>query len=373
MTQTTQSPVPVTHLRSMLAPSELTAALVTCFKAGRCPMLHGDPGTGKSEMVQQVADSLFAEAYGYKLADGVPVSSTGEAMKKSEVRPWFKGWRTATKDAVDLAGLPGIKNGKTFWATPEDLPTDPRGGILFFDEINRGPEATTNACFNVVDRVALSNGYVMPSAWIPAAAINDKDAGVRKLPSALTRRFQHYYVGGEVTDRWLKDVCKIGASRNWHPMVLAFLRSFPVHLNRYDAKELVSPNPRGWEFVSDLMWQNPPVQLLYAHVCGTVGDTAAREFVAFSLLWKNLPNLDDILIHPLTAPVPTQASVVYAVVSALARRANEKTWPNVMKYAARLPMEYCVALVMDATHRTPALKSTPEFTNWAIAHQEVIF
>lgn len=360
------------HLRAKLTPGEVGQVLETCFRAGRAPMLHGDPGIGKSMRVQQIADKMFAEKYGYKLDEfGAPVLGK-TTLTPSDVRPWFRGWRTATKDAVDIVGLPAVKDGGTIWAVPADLPIDSKGGVLFFDEINRGSEMTANACFNLLDRQPLANGYVLPQTWCAAAAVNDLDTGVRRLQAALTRRFTHYDMGGEVTGRWLEDVCQYGAAHNWNSMVLAFLRSFPAHLNKFDPKERVGPNPRAWEFMSSILDQQPSANLLHAHAIGNVGEGVGREFVAFTLLYQSLPNIDAIITGPDTVIIPDKASAKYAVTSALARRASIKNFSNIIKYLDRLPVEFSVAGVVDAIHRTPALQHLPVYTSWAIKHPNVL-
>src|SRR5689334_16772883 len=116
-----------------LKPSELADALRTCFLSGRQIMVHGDPGIGKSQITRQVADQMFAEAYGYKVVDGhlcvinrkplPPGKAAGSKwvpVPHGFKRPWFCEVRAAQIMDVDLRGIPGSNgNGKSTWLIPD--------------------------------------------------------------------------------------------------------------------------------------------------------------------------------------------------------------------------------------------------------------
>lgn len=328
-------------------------------------MLHGDPGIGKSQIVQQVADAMFMSVYGYKIVDG---SLYDEHGKETTIRPWFRDVRAALLDAVDLRGLPVIgKSGRAEWAIPDFLPSDPRGGIIFLDEINRGAEMVANALFQLVLDGTIGE-YTLPKGWVTAAAVNDNDAGARKMSSALLSRFVHI---DAITD--LDDVCKFAVQSDWAPEVIAFLRFRPALLHAYDRKERVSPNPRAWEFVSQLTKGKPVPAVEHALFSGAVGEAASIEYSGFLRLYRQLPSIDAILLDPSKADVPTAPAALYAVAAGLARRATDKNFGRVLKYLGRLQVEYAVMSVKDAVGRDTALQSTPDFVKWCIEHSEVIF
>ena len=357
-----------------LKPTELKAALNVCVRARRRFMIHGDPGIGKSQVVEQTADELFAGTYGFKIDEqgivrypptkviGAPVGGT---PVPSNAKPYFRDVRAATLDPVDLRGLPTVKDGKTSWAAPDFLLLDERGGLFFMDEINRGTEMVANACFSLCDKGELG-AVKMPETWVIGSAVNDKDTGARKLSSALSARFQHF---DAQTD--LEDVCKVAVRRCWHPSVIAFLRFNTKLLHAYNPLERVSPNPRGWEFVSDIMKQDPPFKLLMALISGAVGEGAAIEFVGFTRLWMELPNIDQIIMDPGTSKVPTEPSAIYVVTAALARRATSKNMGRILQYLERVPVEFNVASVIAALRRDPELAGCQEFTTWCIKHADV--
>ncbi len=74
-------------------------------------MLHGRPGVGKSQIVQQLADEIGARLFDVRLT---------------------------TIEPQDLRGLPYYDHDakKTVWYRPEDLPDDPATpSVLFLDEL----------------------------------------------------------------------------------------------------------------------------------------------------------------------------------------------------------------------------------------------
>ncbi len=368
-----------------LKPSELGTALLDCFQSARAPMVHGAPGIGKSQIVMQTADAMFSEKYGYKMKNGVVIDVTGLPLDgRPSSRPWFREFRTAQRDPVDLTGVPHVhKNGTGFetkWATPGFLPKDARGGIFFFDEINRGPEMTQNACFTILDYGVVGE-YVMPKTWIPAAAVNDNDAGARKMGSALQARFIHIdartdlddVVGGDPRLSTSVNKNPIAILRDWHPAVIAFLRFRPDLLHKFDPKQRVSPNPRGWEFISDLLLRggNTSFEVQHHLFAGVVGEGAAIEFSGFLKLYLSLPSIDEILLAPDKVRLVTEPQTMFAVAAALGRRADRKSFGNAIKYMERLPVEFNFMMVMNAVHRDSTLQSAPEFSRWATAHSEV--
>jgi hypothetical protein len=85
-----------------------------------------------------------------------------------------------------------------------------------------------------------------------------------------------------------------------------------------------------------------------------------------------LPNIDAILMNPLQEPVPKNAAAQYAVASALARCASDITFDRICLYLNRMPTEFSVLCVRDASLREPAIRHTPAYTKWAIENHHVL-
>lgn len=348
-----------------MKPSALADAIETVLRAGRHPLIHGDPGIGKSQVTRQVADRMFAPRYGLLVEENGKLFDA-QTGKHTDIRPWILEIRTAQLDACDLRGLPVVSSGKAQWAHPDMLTSlDPRGGIVFWDEINRGTELVSNSAFQLLDQGRIGD-CILPATWGHAAAVNDLDVGARKMSSALQSRFIHL---DAKTD--LNDVCKHAILQEWEPAVIAFLRFREDLLHKYDPKARVSPNPRAWEFMSRLVGQKPSPAIEQALYAGTVGEGPAIEFMGFMSLFRNLPSIDQILLQPDSVEVPTAPSLLFAVACALSRRANVKNFGRVLKFVERMPVEYNVMCVTGAAACTEALQHTAEFTRWNVKHSDV--
>jgi hypothetical protein len=365
-------------------PSGMRRNVRLIVAAGLRPIIHGDPGIGKSEIMKQIADEQFAEIYGYRVFAGelqekvvlkatknAPATDHWQAVPYGFERPWFRDIRAALLDAVDLRGLPTVTpEGKVRWAVPEFLPIDPRGGIFFLDEINRGSTMVQNACFSLVQDGVLGE-YRMPAAWIRAAAINDKDIGASKMMSALNARFGHLYLVPDVDESSQHAI-----DHNWHPMVVAWFRFRPTMLHAYNPQAVVSPNPRAWEYVSKILNADDgslTQQDMLALIAGFVGEGAAGEFMSFMQLFKSLPNVDNIIADPLNAMVPTgdNVSISYAIAEALTRRMNAGNFGRIVQYLERLQLEYMVKGVLGGIRKNPELAHLPAYTKWTIKYSEL--
>jgi hypothetical protein len=187
------------------------------------------------------------------------------------------------------------------------------------------------------------------------------------MSSALSNRFTHISV---VPD--LDDWCKWAIAAGVEPVVIAFLRWKPELLHKFDRNSRAFPSPRSWSFVSGITAQKPSTAIELALVAGSVGHAAATEYMAFLRLYRSLPSIDAIMLNPAGAPVPTETSTLYAVSSALARRAEAANLGRVIHYLDRLPVEFNVMAIRDAVTRNQQLTIAPEFTKWAVTHSDVV-
>ncbi len=318
-----------------MKPSHIALAITQAAQINRPLFIWGPPGAGKSDSVRAGAKSL-----GVDLID----------------------FRAALRDAVDIMGLPGIKDGATFYALPAGLPKDPNSkGILFLDEITSAPAQTQAALYQLVLDRGIGD-YRLPDGWrIVAAGNRASDRGVtHRMPDPLVDRFIHVDFEPDMSD-W----CTWALANNIRPECIAFMRFRPKLLHSHDTARACTAfaTPRGWADVSEILGLNSEIE--GELIRGRVGDGAAGEFMAFLKLYRGMVSPDQILINPLADDVPTNSGILYALAEALARRASVKNFDAVMTYAKRMPSEYAAALVSSATRLTPALCQTHEFIKWA--------
>jgi hypothetical protein len=288
-------------------------------------------------------------------------------------------------DPVDLRGIPSVntKSKITSWNPPDILPVD-GDGILFLDEINSAAQATQTAAYQLIlDRKM--GDYDLPSGWSILAAgnrITDR-AIVNKMSSALNNRLVHLYF-----DVHNDDWCEWALQANVHIAVLGFIRFRPMLLNemeqRNDSREErdrvqkvknseAFATPRTWEFLSNAVSQNPPKSIEYELYSGIVGEGNAAEFMGYLKYYRDLPNLDALLMNPDKAAIPAEPATLYALATGLATKATQDNMERVVKYALRLPPEFQVLLMKDAIIRDNRLTDTRAFNDWAIKNADVMF
>jgi hypothetical protein len=160
------------------------------------------------------------------------------------------------------------------------------------------------------------------------------------------------------------------------PEVRAFLRYRPALLFQFDpsAGARSFPTPRSWEFVSQVLPLTPP-DLLHQVVSGCVGEGPAVEFTAFVRLFQQLPDLDAVLANPLTAQVPIEPAVLYALCGALAERCRKADSPilnSFVSYVARMPDEFGVLAMRDGVAINHKLLSVPPAGAWLKSHRDAL-
>jgi hypothetical protein len=325
-----------------MKPSLVFRTLRTLTVVEKQPVfIWAPPGSGKSSVVNQLASEL------------------GIALRDI---------RALLLDPVDLRGLPFVgKDGRSQWATPEFLPQDGEG-ILFLDELNAAPAMVQASCYQLVLDRKLGE-YTLPEGWaIVAAGNRDSDrAATTRMPTPLRNRFVHIDFEVDVHE-WSEWAIKA----NVRPEVIAFIRFRPELLSAFDRDSNAFPSPRSWEFVSRILNSKPDPSAEHELIAGAVGTGAATEFSAFLRMFRELPNIDAILLNPAQEPVPENAAAQYAVASALARCASETNFDRICQYLNRMPTEFRVLCVRDATLREPAIRYTAGYTNWAVKDHHAV-
>ncbi|HWZ42414.1 MAG TPA: hypothetical protein VNW97_03015 [Candidatus Saccharimonadales bacterium] len=217
-------------------------------------------------------------------------------------------------------GLPFLGNdGRSKWSTPDFLPQDGEG-ILFLDELNAAPAMVQASCYQLVLDRKLGE-YTLPEGWaIVAAGNRDSDRAVTtRMPTPLRNRFVHLEFEVDLQE-WSEWAIRAGV----RPEVIAFLRFRPELLSVFSRDDNAFPSPRSWEFVWRIINSKPDQSVEHELIAGAVGTGAATEFSAFLRMFRELPNIDAILLNPNQEPVPENAAAQYAVASALAERLGQQ-------------------------------------------------
>jgi hypothetical protein len=337
-----------------MRPSNVAKALRYLINAKQPVMLHGQPGAGKSQVVKQVSEGMGGELIDLRLSQ---------------------------LDPVDLRGIPSITADKrTTWNAPDFLPSQGTG-ILFLDEINSAAQATQAAAYQLILDRKLGD-YTLPEGWAMVAAGNRaKDrAIVNQMSTALKNRLVH--IDFEVN---IEDWCQWALANSIASEIIGFIRFRPHLLNEFETNKAdqdekiriqrlkdaqAFATPRSWEFMSKILDQRPEPVVEFDLYTGTVGEGAATEFMAYIKHYRDLPNLDAILMNPATTMVPNEPGTLYALSAGLATKINEDNMDRALIYANRIPVEFQVFMLKDSITRDPKLSQTKAFHNWVNKHGE---
>jgi hypothetical protein len=350
--------------------SSVAIALKNILQAGHPAFIWGKPGIGKSDVVRQVADDLFAEKYGFKIdKKGRLHDKKGKFIKD---RPYLIDIRAVLLDPVDLRGIPSVNGDKlAHWCQPSFWPREGEG-IIFLDELPQAPPLTQSGLMQLTLEGKIGE-YSKPVGWhIIAAGNRETDkSGAHRMNMALANRFVHINFDCDL-DEWIKWAL----SHEIQTEIIAWTKFRPEMFNNFDPQKT---NEKAWcssrtlEFLSNLMNTKPLPEIEYDLYSGTIGEVAATDFVGFLRIFRNLPNPDLILLNPEKASVPKDPATMYALCGALGHKANDQNIGQVIKYANRMPDEFNVLMMATFVFRPkPELASCRAAIEWFSKHADVI-
>lgn len=322
-------------------------SMITGFiKVRLVPMMEGSPGTGKSEIVHQIA-----KHYNLKVID----------------------LRLSQCDPTDLLGFPRIKGDRAGYAPMETFPIegDPipegyEGWLLFLDEFNSAKESVQAAAYKLVLDRMVGNYNLHPHLAIVCAGNKETDnAIVQPMSTALQSRLVHLEL---IVDHqeWVNWAAENGIDHR----ITSYINFKPGQLYSFspDHTDKTYAAPRTWEFANRVL---KVVDLDHPNclpmLAGTISEGVAREFIGFCRIFKDLPQISAILANPNLIPVPDEPSICFAIVGAIAHNINKGNIEKLMIYINRLPLEFQVTCLKESIRRSPEIKGHATIIKWAAA------
>jgi DNA polymerase III delta prime subunit len=337
-----------------MRPTAIEKVLEAQINAGhhRTLLVTSAPGTGKTQVMQQVArrlDGKYEGGFGC-LTVHAPTLDPGDV-------------------AIPLPNM--NRDGVNFVPTGNLLPFDhddtiPEHGLLIIDEMPQASNDVQKLMAQLIQERAIY-GMRLKDGWTIVATGNRQQdkAGANKILKHLADRMTTLEMDVSIDD-WAEWFRK---QPFFTPMALAFINFRPDLLSAFDPNLDVSPTPRSWaEGVFQAMDHTPQEYALDVFA-GAVGRGPAGEFVSFLNLFQKLPDVKKVLANPDKVAVPTENNIKYALVGAIAgsKALDAKTFGNALKFVDRMGAEYGVLLVRSVKATKQELIATKAFSDWAIS------
>jgi hypothetical protein len=307
----------------------VTEALGTAI-ASRIPvLLWGAPGTGKTSVVQAMAE-----------AAGWPCETVIASIREPS----------------DFAGLPIIAGTDADTAQVNFAPprwarrlVNAGRGVLFFDEVSTAPPAVQAALLRVVLERTVGD-LVLPGDVAVVAAANppEQAADGWDLSAPLANRFCHLdwpvdarllaagFTAGWSTpappvlpEEWLRQV---GVARSW---VAGFITVRPTLAIEVPVETAGAgrawPSPRTWDMAARLLAAANQTGISEAArsllIRGAVGQGPGVEFLTW-LVEADLPDPEAVLADPESFEIPTRGDRAYAALSSIAAAVASEPTPE---------------------------------------------
>ena len=332
------------------------AALALAISANLPVLLWGQPGIGKSSVIEHLAADL-----------GLPLETVIASVHEPS----------------DFAGLPiigpdpgrdGIPMAPPDWAVRLHRAGC---GVLFLDELSSAPPAVQAALLRVVLERRVGSLTLPPAVRIIAAA-NPADTAADgwQLAAPLANRFVHL--------PWVHDPAVVvrGLGGRWphvrpprlasagledavdraRDLVCAFLTARPDYTHRLptgvEARGGAWPSPRTWEMALRLLAfafaSAVDEEALAILLRGVIGDGAGLELLAYRER-AELPDPEELLRDPAAFGSPARGDLVHAaltsMVDAVRRQPSRERWAAgwavLARMADRHPVDLLVAPAMD--------------------------
>ena len=330
-----------------LSAKQLQPLVSNVLRAGLVPMIAGSPGIGKSDLIRAIAEQFNLYVIDHRLS---------------------------TSDPTDMSGLPSIKGDVATFLPFDIFPTENTeipegydGCLLFLDEINSAPQSVQAAAYKVIlDRQVGQYNLHAKCACICAGNLQTDGAIVNRLGTAMQSRLIHFEMAANSKD-WLSWAYEAGVDYR----VTSYINYAEHKLHEFSPNhnDKTFPCPRTWEFVSrylttvgEISYADLPV------IEGTVGAGAAREFMTYCEIEKDLISFEQVIKEPTKAPVPEEPSITYFLCGSIATKVDKDTLPKVVQYIGRLPIEFQIVCFRDMMKRNNDLKKEAALRQWLTAN-----
>jgi hypothetical protein len=333
--------------------TDLYKILPIALKNKRPVLLKGSPGLGKSDIIKDIVINVL----GYEFMILHPVVCSPIDFKGLPVSGNIDGKLTA--DFIPYGDL------RKMMEAENNL-------VVVLEDCGQAQISVQASLMQLILAREI-NGKKISDKVSFIAATNDKtdNAGVGGFITPMLSRF----TGGifQLTvdsDAWIDWAIK----NNIPAELISYIKTKPSMLSTFNPKNKAIENfacPRTIAGLGE--WINSGI-INYEVFSAVVGEIFATEFMAYYKICASIAKLPcEIILNPQLAEIPGKPDILYFVLVALANKSKEeKTFKQVLIYAARLPKEYEAFIVKLIVTKNPKMKETSVYINWHVNNQDVV-
>ncbi len=310
------------------------------LKAYLVPLVLGQPGAGKSDMVKQIAKELNLKIIDIRLSQA---------------------------DPCDLNGFPKLDGKKgtyvpmdTFPISTDEVPKGYKGWLIFMDELTSASRAVQAAAYKIVLDREVGLHKLNDRAFCIGAGNRETDNAITEpMGTAMQSRLVHLELKLDM-DEWLDWAV---ANKLDH-RIIAYVRFRPEVLVDFNPQhaDRTFCCPRTLHFLSKLttQWKDIGSDKLPALV-GTIGTGRGMEFYNHLKVYKYLPTIEDMLSNPDAVVIPNEPDRKYAISGMISSYITEDNADKLVIIIDKLPMEFQIITLQDCLASNPSLIMTTVF------------
>ena len=327
-------------------------------------LLQGEPGIGKSSLLENIAEDL---GYDFAYID-VPNMDLGDiAMPVID-------HETKTTRYYPNARFK-VHQGKPV--------------VIMLDEFTKGAEPVKNMLHPMLEKANPRLGDITLDKRSPIFLTGNlsTDGVGDNLKAHSRNRIVPVTISKPTAEEWIEW----GSNKGIEAEVLAWVYQYPQVLASYrDGNQSENPyiynpkkpqaafvSPRSLETASNIIRSRRFLDsdTVISALTGAIGESGARDMQAYIEFADQLPTWEATIKEPKTAPVPTSAGACAIVVFGAIARITKDTITPFMEYLERFESEWQAVFAINIA-KTPSKQaiafSCKAFANWVSKNQDLL-
>jgi len=328
-----------------------------CIEAGLVPLVLGPPGTGKTAMINQVANQFNLKLIGHNLTTSEPTDLTGFPDLDCEIN----GIKRSTFSPPILFPLEG-----------DPIPEGYDGWLLNLDELTSAALEVQVASHKLIHEKKVGQHKLHPACAIVATG-NEIDDGnlVMDMGTAMQSRLCTLHVHVDE-----QEFMKYAVKSNMDYRLRGFLTWKPELIHCFDAAhdDDTFACPRTNEAMSDLLKLWPTVSpTKLPLMIGTTGPKHANALFGYCKIYGTLPSIKQLAANPLSVQIPTQPDVKFALATLIGEAISVDNAEDMMELVKKLPLEFQVLALTSAAQVNPTIQTDANVIDWFVANARELY